>query len=403
MDNSYEHGCYEHGRGKYNRSSYNRTHLSRCTGSREGRVKRVVNNLKRLVLLGLCVLPLGAAQEIADRTTPELLRYGRALFERGECFSSRYLFQQVLERDPDNREALSGKGRALVCEGSFDEGISALKQVAELAPGRGVVYTQLASAYLEQYQYDPEVYEGRLQDALTALEQAEAQGAGDAVTANLRGVIYYRQGDLDAARRALEQATTLEPDVADYHRNLGLVYVQQGETESAVDTLRRAVALEPDNALGRNQLGQAHLLSGRCDDAVFELEQALTLEPNEAAVNLNLGIAQFDCKNPEAARPHFEKVVALEPTLFAPAYTYLARIDLEAENFDDAVTQATKGALLKPSNAEAYYWLGKAYEARGGTASDGLPDRDKARGAFERALELDPSYALAQEALKATP
>ncbi len=355
-----------------------------------------------VIFLGLLfLLPLGAAQEIAERSTPELLRYGRALYERGECFSSRYLFQQVLEREPQNPEALSGKGRALICEGSFDEGIGALEQVAELAPNAVGVYTQLAEAYLEQYQRDPKTHEGRLQDALGALEQADAQGANSAAVMNLRGVVYYRQGDLQQAKDALEQATEQAPDVADYQRNLGLVYVQLGDTEAAVKTLRRAVSLEPDNALGHNQLGQAYLLSERCDDAVFELEQAATLAPNEAAVNLNLGIANFDCKNFEAARPYFEKVIALEPTAFAPAYTYLARIDLEANDFDSAVTQATKGALLPPANAEAYYWLGQAYAARGGTASDGTLDSDKAEDAYRRALELDPLYVPAQDALDA--
>ena len=351
-------------------------------------------------LLSLFFLSFGVAQEIAERSTPELLRYGRALYERGECFSSRYLFQQVLEREPQNREALSGKGRALICEGSFDEGISALKQVAGLAPDTAGVYTQLAEAYLAQYQRDPDTHEGRLQDALDALEQADAQGASSAAVMNLRGVVYYRQGELERARDALEGAARQAPKVADYQRNLGLVYVQLGATEAAITTLRRAVSLEPDNALGHNQLGQAYLLSERCDDAIFELEQAATLAPNEAAVNLNLGIANFDCENYEAARPYFEKVVALEPTAFAPAYTYLARIDLETQDFDGAVTQATKGALLPPANAEAYYWLGQAYAARGDAASD-KSDSDKAEDAYRRALELDPLYVPAQDALDA--
>ncbi len=353
------------------------------------------------VLLGLCLLPVSVAQEISERSTPELLRFGKALYERGECFSSRYLFQQVLEREPQNLEALSGKGRALVCEGSFNEGLDALEQVAELSPKVAAVYTQLAGAYLKQYESDPETHESRLQDALDALEQADAQGANSASVMNLRGVVYYRQDDLQQAKEALEEATAKAPEVADYRRNLGLVYVRLGDTEAAIKTLRRAVSLEPENALGHNQLGQAYLLSGRCDDAVFELEQAATLAPNLAEVNLNLGIANFDCENFGAAQPYFEKVIALEPTAFAPAYTYLARIDLEENDLDSAVTQATKGALIRPANAEAYYWLGQTYEARNGTASDGTSDSDKAEDAYRRALELDPLYVPAQDALDA--
>ncbi len=355
------------------------------------------------LFLALCLLPLSAAQEIADRSTPELLRIGGALYAQGECFSSRYLFQQVLEREPENVAALSGKGQALVCERSFDEGISALEEVTRRTPEEGEAFVRLASAYLEQYGSDPETYEGRLQDALGALEQAEAKEASSAAVSNLRGVVLYRQGDLEAARDALLRATEQKSDVAKYHRDLGLVYLELKNTQAAVETLRRAVSLEPDSAYARNQLGSAYMLQGRCEDAVFELGQAVNLAPNEAAVNLNLGIAHFNCENFREAQPYFEKVVALEPTAFAPAYTYLARIDLEARDFDAAVTQATKGALLRPPNAEAYFWLGQAYIARGGTASDGLPDSDKARDAFERALELDASYRPAREALEANP
>lgn len=377
----------------------------RLRGCEEDTVKDTVK--RSLFFFLICLLPLfsppGAAQEIADRSTPELLRFGRALYERGECFSSRYLFQQVLEREPQNAAALAGKGQALICEGSFDEGVRTLEEVTQLTPARAEAFIQLANAYLEQYRHDPERQGSRLEDALGALEQAESKGADRAATANLRGVARYRQNDLPAARDALLEATELQNGVADYHRNLGLVYLELGDTEAAVETLRRAVSLEPDDASARNQLGAAYLKLGRCDDAVFELEQAVTLAPNEAAVNLNLGRALFECDDFEAARPYFEKVVALEPTAFAPAYTYLARLDLEAGDFDGAVTQATKGALLPPANAEAYYWLGQAYEARGGTASDGASDLDKADDAFRRALELDASFKPARAALNRTP
>lgn len=365
----------------------------------EDTVKRSALFFSLLCLLAP-IFSVAAAQEIAERSTPELLRYGKALYEQGECFSSRYLFQQVLEREPENRVALAGKGQALVCEGSFDEGIGALEQVTQLAPQQAEPFVQLASAYLEQYQHDPERYEARLQDALTALSRAETAGADSAAVYNLRGVIHYRRGDLNAAREALVQATTKQADVADYHRNLGRVYLDLGNAEAATEVLRRAVLLEPDSALGHNQLGSAYFVLGRCEDAVFELEQAVTLAPDEAALNFSLGRALFDCGSLSEAGRYLEKVVALEPTAFAPAYTYLARIDLEARDFGGAITQATKGALLPPANAEAYYWLGRAYQARGGTASDGLPDSAKARDAFERALELDASYRPAQAALE---
>lgn len=350
----------------------------------------------------LLLLPLGSAQELTERSTDELLRYGEVLYTQGNCLSSRFLYQQVLEREADNLDALLGKGRALICEGAFDEGIETFQEVLEAAPRRADVYVQLANAYVEQYRSAPQTYGERLGEALAMLEQAEEAGFQGAELLNLRGMILYRQGDLSAARDALLQATELDGSVADYHENLGLTYIGLGDYEAAVQTLRRAVTLNPDSAAARNQLGTSYLLLGRCDDALFELEQAVSLAPNQLETNFNMGRALFDCGQIRAARPFFERAVELDVTALPPVYTYLARIDLEEGDYDSAVTQATKGALFLQSNAaaaEAYYWLGQAYEARGEVAEDGVADADKAREAYERALQLDSSFTPAREAL----
>lgn len=369
--------------------------------------RRALPLVSSLLCLGLLLVSVATAQKIAERPTGELLRLGQELNRRGECFTSRYLYQEVLQREPQNVTALAGKGQALVCEGALAEGITALEQATALAPDQGETFVRLANAYLAQYDTDPETHQARLQEALTALDRAQQNGADRAAVANLRGVTFYRQNDLAQARTALENATELQEGVADYHRNLGLVYIKLGDNEAAVATLRRAVSLEPEDALGHNQLGQAYLLLDRCEDAVFELEQAVTLAPQETPINLNLGMALFDCDNMQKARSYFEKVVSLEPTAFPVAYTYLSRIDLEAEAFDSAVTQATLGAILPPTNAEGYYWLGQAYEARGGEDTDAAgnvtADTDKARDAYEQALDIDPSFGPAQEALDAAP
>ncbi|WMT58489.1 tetratricopeptide repeat protein [Truepera radiovictrix] len=351
-------------------------------------------------LLALLLLPVVWAQELTERSTDELLRYGDVLYAQGNCLSARLFYQQVLEREANNPDALLGKGQALVCEGAFDEGIATLQRVLEAAPERTEAYLRLASAYVEQHRNAPQRHTEGLQEALAVLEEAESAGLGGAELLNLRGMILYRRGELEAARDALQRAVALDSTAAAYYENLGLTYLGLGELEPAVRTLRRAVTLNPDSASARNQLGSAYLLLGRCEDALFELEQAVSLAPEQLETNFNLGRALFDCGEVRAARPYFEKVVALDVTALPPVYTYLARIDLEEGNYDAAVTQATKGALLpQPNAAEAYYWLGQAYEARGRTSEDGASDAEKAREAYERALQLDGSFTPAREAL----
>ena len=58
-----------------------------------------------------------------------------------------------------------------------------------------------------------------------------------------------------------------------------------------------------------------------------------------------------------------------------------------------ALSEMAAGPLgdADPSFAEVYYWLGRAYAARGETAA--------AREALKTALQFDPDYAKPKEAL----
>jgi len=62
---------------------------------------------------------------------------------------------------------------------------------------------------------------------------------------------------------------------------------------------------------------------------------------------------------------------------------------------DDAIREAQKGALLPPPSAEAAYWLGQAYQTKG--------DMQAAKDAYSRALEINPEYFQARDAMTALP
>ncbi len=342
----------------------------------------------------LLLLALSWAQETGDLSTEELLQQGDFYYARGDCLTSQYLFQRALEEEPDNVTAMLGKAQALICQGALELGVEEYQAVLDANPNELDAYIQLANAYRLQYESDPERYASRLSDALALLERAEGLGESDAALSNTRGVLLYEQGDMDAARAALENAVELDGDNASYQADLGAVYRNSGELEEALDAFKRAVVLQPNSASFRNQLGAAYFQLERCEDAEFELRQAVELDENLLEANFNLARTLFDCEQVSASVPFFQKVIDIDAVSLPPAYTYLARAYIQQSQLDQAVTEATKGALLPPANAEAYYWLGQAYEIRGGA-----DDLTKARDAYERALEIDPDYASAREAL----
>ena len=246
----------------------------------------------------------------------------------------------------------------------------------------------------------------RLDDALSTLERAERIAPESARVLNTKGVILYQIGDLANARKSLERATSMAAssspklslqEQATIQINLGKTYRDLGELELARSAFRRAVVLDPTNASAHNNLGNVHFRLGNCSEAEYELSQAASLNPRSLSAISQLAISQFECGNVEASIPMFEQALELDGAVFAPPlYTYLARGYMQEGRFDDAVRRAQQGALLPPESAQAFYFLGKAYEARNNPG-----DADAAQRAFERALEIDPEYQPAQEALKA--
>lgn len=332
---------------------------------------------------------------------PELVREGELYFARGDCQLAQYIFQEALKLEPSNPEALLGRGRALVCQGALDLGIESYQQLLELEPNNVGALVQLANAYRMRYLSAPGRNAASLGEALSTVERAERLEPGNARVLNTKGVIYYQLGDYQAAQQALEQAaaaadgTLSQRDLSRIQVNLGRAYRELAQPQLALTAFRRAVVLDPANFEAHNYLGESYAREGpeRCDDAIYELSQAANLNPSDLSSVANLAITLFECEQPQAAVPRLEQALSIDGVSIPALYTYLARVYIQQGRYQEAVQEAQKGALLPPTNAEALYWLGQAYQAAG--------DPSSAIDAYERALELDPEHTSSRQALNA--
>jgi tetratricopeptide (TPR) repeat protein len=365
-----------------------------------------------LRLLGatlLAVLCLGApafaqrGEAGADVAT--FISDGQFYLLRGDCSLAQFYFQEALRLDRANANAQVGLGRALACQGAYAEAIDAFQQALSVQANHLDALIPLANTYQYQYQADPNAYSGRLADALDTIMRAEQVAASDPRVQNTKGLVLYQLGDLQQARATLEQAVSLattsqllsNQEKSTVQVNLGRVYRDLGELELARQSFRRAVVLDPSSATAHNNLGDVSYRLGDCDTAQYELAQAVSLDPNSLSAASNLGIVLFECGDVQASLPRLEQAVQMDGAVFLPPlFTYLARAYLETGQVDEAIRRAQHGALLsEPPSADAYYWLGQAYQRRSGSG-----DAQRARDAYERAVEIDPNYAAAREALR---
>ncbi len=374
----------------------------------KGSSGRMFGNCVSIFILSIvtfCLLGVSftSAQSVLDnRSLDELLSEGRVYFLRGDCELSQVVFQEALKRDEANVTAMMGKARALACQAAYDGAISEYQKAIQADSTNVSAYIQLAINYRNQMLSSPADYPDNLDLALAAVQQAEGVSPNNANVANIKGVIQFTKGDYQSAKSALENAVSIaksqalaNADQSQIYINLGRTYRALGDLQLSQSAFRRSVTLNPGSAEAHSLLGETYFLQQQCDDALYELSQGANLDPSNASSMATLAIATFECGQPNDAEVSIKQALDIDGVSYPELYTYLARIYIGKGRLDDAIREAQKGALLPPPSPEAAYWLGQAYQSKG--------DMQAAKDAYSRALEIDPEYFQARDAMSALP
>jgi predicted Zn-dependent protease len=146
---------------------------------------------------------------------------------------------------------------------------------------------------------------------------------------------------------------------------LGLVYLYAGRPVDAEPCLARAVAAKLPNADGDH--GRALARLGRTDEARRAFEAQLRATPDDAAIIMELGKLTLAAGDPKTAAALLARAVELDPEL------------------DDAEYGLAECRGKSGDTREQWIHLGRAFELRG--------EMDRARSAYEKALDLMPKDA----------
>jgi Tfp pilus assembly protein PilF len=189
----------------------------------------------------------------------------------------------------------------------------------------------------------------------TATKAPSKSPANDVVSAEIsRGKALESAGKLDKARKVYEAALQLHPENPEAARALGILLDKQGHHADAEQCFLVALQHQPRNPELLSDLGYCYFLQGRLDSAESALLKATTLAPQSSLCHNNLG-----------------RVLGFQ------------------RRYDDAYAQFAAAG----SEADAYYNMANVF------ASQDLPD--EAKGCFQQALDADPNYLPAREALAA--
>ena len=289
------------------------------------------------------------AADPTDRTTTALLRIGAAVLTVGlVAFGLLYykdqhvaaapslierqvaLTEAAVRKSPDDLAARLQLGLVYEQAARYDDAVTQFDQVLKAAPGDKDALLGKGFALMTKGQLDKAVV------PLTAIVKATRKGEFAGADSQLGAAYYYlgvigvKQHQPDKALAQLGHALKIEPTDSDAMYQVGLAQLQQGKPAAAVATFRDALRFVPTGWCEPYQQIQAAYttmskpdlaavaaaMAGFCGNKVDDAKTRLTaLTTGSAAVDamLGLGVIAETQQDTKAAAAWYQKALTKDP------------------------------------------------------------------------------------------
>ena len=251
---------------------------------------QIVGRLSRAV--GLRLIDIEARRSERERprnpTAVDLVMRGQSLVNRpaspDSMIAGRALFQQALQYDPENVDALAGVATTYVFEvlNSYYE----TGRVERLRNGKALLERALARdpRHIVALKVRAALFraEGGFDDAITASQAVIAQNPGEPWAYKEVGLSKLYLGRFDEALDWFEKAQQTgprDPSRWIWLAAMGRVQFFLGHDEEAIRLLRLSAEANPKDAQANALLAAIYALSGRPEDAASALASCLRLRP----------------------------------------------------------------------------------------------------------------------------
>lgn len=214
-----------------------------------------------------------------DRTHPRALALlGMLAGIAGQFRIAIDLFQQALQRDPNNADLYHNLGETFRQLGETGTAIPYFERALALRPEHLEAYRSAADAAIEAAERADR--EGR------GIHAGELQRLAAKYLMKLGAHEYQRR--LESAEATFREAVALDPESADAFYSLGTLLQEKSRPSEATAMLRRAVALNPKDTEAHINLGSAYYPLGQWQEMEAAFRAALALDPKSRLARQNL-------------------------------------------------------------------------------------------------------------------
>lgn len=224
-------------------------------------------------------------------------------------------------------------------------------------------------------------------ESLTEIIQKNPQ---DANALNLRGTAYGQARDYKSAMRDFDAALKIKPDFPQAYANRALVFVRIDSLPRAIADYDRAISINPDYAAAYVGRGNVYRLLNDHRKAVGDFTKAISIQPDPVAY-FNRGLSRQKLALHSEAIDDFDNAIGFRAD--APeVYQAKGLSEMALKRYDSAYDNFYKAASGSKRNFEAWALRGQAAEALG--------NRQDAVKAYNRSLQINPSFQPAREGLQ---
>ena len=362
------------------------------------------------------ILPLEDSVKVAPKALKPHLLLASALDRAQRDREAKQEWEAALKIAPQSAAAMDGLAKALIKAGQAadvpellgtkpaDENLAVDLAEAYMALKRQEDAAKLLTEALDQHPQSlavrnmltrVEIQQFHYQAAEKIAEKTAKLYPGDFETQRLYLRTLVLAGNMAIARPLAEQLLAQSPQDSDLLYMNGVLDHDAGDLEKARTHLEQAVAADPESFAARYNLGQVMAQLNDPKGAKEQLEKALALGATEPEVHLELAKALRALGETQAAGDQLkfyqnglkqQQDHALAASKTAQGDKALAANDAEkAAGFYREALEAT------PEDAPLRYKLAVALDLRGDIPGE--------RAALEKAIEINPNLAVAQNQL----
>jgi len=236
-----------------------------------------------------------------------LLERGLAFVQGGDYGSAMEVYNQVLEKEPRNSEALYRLGILSYLDKDYGKAASYFERSVQSDAEKQDPWKRLGDSYEKS---------GRFKEAAQSYGRA-CQVQYQRSLQEREGLAWFSARELEKSRKIFESLVLEDP--GDYHAvyYLGNVVLAMGDPSHAERCYQAAIRLRPELVEAYVNLASIRFNAGKFSEAAGFLEKTFQVSPKSApedpTVRLNLGLAYLKVPDPKKAQTHLQKFLDLCP------------------------------------------------------------------------------------------